>query len=69
MKKELFINLIGMTRYEVGQEMGYGLNRFEEDVWNYEVGKTWLGKRIILTLTFKDDKASELSLSKSFKKR
>lgn len=69
MKKELFINLIGKTRYEIGQEMGYGLNRFESEVWIYEVGKTWVGKKIFLSIRFEGEEAWELFLYKSFKKR
>ncbi|ASK32642.1 hypothetical protein CEY12_01885 [Chryseobacterium sp. T16E-39] len=69
MKKQLFINLIGKTRYEVAQELGYGFNCFDNEIWIYEVGKTWIGRRVILSIKFENDKASELFLYKTFNKR
>ncbi|WP_345988946.1 hypothetical protein AAEU33_16640 [Chryseobacterium sp. Chry.R1] len=69
MKKELFINLIGKTRYEIGQVLGYGYNCFGNEVWIYEVGRTWIGRRIILSIKFTNGKASEISIFRCFKRR
>jgi hypothetical protein len=68
MKKEKFNHLLGKSRCEVIKEIGDGFNYFTNTVWTYEVGKTWIGKRIILSIKFKDEKASEVSLSTSFRR-
>ncbi|ASW76390.1 hypothetical protein IQ37_17875 [Chryseobacterium piperi] len=66
--KEKFNHLLGKTRHEITQEIGDGFNYFKSDIWTYELGRTWIGKRIILSIKFKDKKASEISISKSFRK-
>lgn len=66
MKKENFNHLLGKTRNEIKQEIGDGFNYFNNEVWTYEVGKTWWGRKIILSLTFKNENVSELKLSKVF---
>ncbi|MBK1896277.1 hypothetical protein [Chryseobacterium paridis] len=69
MRKKLFFSFLGKTRYEVAQKIGYGYNYFDNDVWIYEVGKTWIGRRVILSIKFDSEKASELSIYKRFGKR
>lgn len=66
MKKENFNHLLGKSRHEIMQELGDCFNYFNSEIWTYEVGKTWFGRKIILSLTFKDDKVSELNLTKRF---
>ncbi|SEW20691.1 hypothetical protein SAMN05421841_1586 [Chryseobacterium wanjuense] len=71
MRKENYNHLVGKTRREIVKEIGCpfnGFNYFRSITWTYEVGKTWLGKKIILSLTFKDEKVSEIMLFKSFGK-
>ncbi|SIP86329.1 hypothetical protein SAMN05880574_10150 [Chryseobacterium sp. RU37D] len=71
MKKEYYSHLMGKTRREIVKEIGgtfNGFNYFRSKTWTYEVGKTWLGKRIILSLTFKDERVSEIILLKSFRR-
>ncbi|AZA54681.1 hypothetical protein [Chryseobacterium sp. G0201] len=66
MKKENFNHLLGKSRHEIMQELGDGFNYFNSEIWTYEVGKTWFGQKIILSLIFKDEKVSELNLTKRF---
>ncbi|MEI7488460.1 MAG: hypothetical protein WCJ72_13835 [Chryseobacterium sp.] len=70
MKKENFNHLMGKSRHEIMQELGNGFNYFNSEIWTYEVVKTWFGRKIILSLTFKadfkDEKVSELNLTKRF---
>ncbi|RXM41205.1 hypothetical protein BOQ62_01295 [Chryseobacterium sp. CH21] len=51
----VFILLIDEKRHEIIAEMGDGFNFFNHDIWTYKVGKTWLGKRIILSVVFSDN--------------
>lgn len=66
MKKENFNHLLGKSRNEIKQELGDGFNYFNNEIWTYEVGKTWFGQKIILSITFKNEKASDLNLTKRF---
>lgn len=68
MKKENFNHLLGKSRNEIKQELGDGFNYFNNEVWTYEVGKTWFFRKIILSLIFKDEKVSEIKLTKVFGK-
>ncbi len=69
MNKDNFNYLIGKTRHEVKAEMGDGFNFFKHDIWTYQVGKTWFGKKVILSVLFNDNKASNVNLHKTFKNR
>ncbi|NIF06109.1 hypothetical protein F3J23_11725 [Chryseobacterium sp. Tr-659] len=66
MKKENFNHLIGKTRHEVKTELGDGFNLFLDNTWTYELDRTWLGRKIILALFFKDDRVSQIEIYKTF---
>lgn len=66
MEKEKFNYLIGKTRNQIKKEIGDGFNYFENEIWTYELGKTWFGRKTILSITFKEEKASTLHLYKTF---
>lgn len=66
MKKENFNHLIGKNRHEIKKELGDGFNFFMNDTWTYELGRTWIGKRIILSIVFKDGKVTIVDLYKTF---
>ncbi|WP_415327032.1 hypothetical protein [Chryseobacterium sp. MMS23-Vi53] len=71
MTKENYNHLMGKTRREIMREVGDSFNNFnyfKSKTWTYEIGKTWIGKKIILSLTFTDEKVSEIILLKSFRK-
>lgn len=68
MKKENFNHLLGKTRREIVREIGDEFNYFKNKTWTYEVGKTWFGKKIILSLTFKDERVSRIELYNTFRK-
>lgn len=71
MTKENYNYLIGKTRREIIKEIGDSVNDFnyfKSKTWTYEIGKTWIGKRIILSVTFTDERVSEIILFKSFRK-
>ncbi|WP_343644144.1 hypothetical protein [Chryseobacterium sp.] len=61
-------DLLGKTREEIAQKLGYGYNIYDNDIWIYQIGKTWIGRRIILTITFNNGKVSEVSIVKTFRK-
>lgn len=66
MKKEAFSYLIGKTRHQVKKEFGDGFNYFENEIWTYELAKSWFGRKTILSITFKEQKASVLHIYKTF---
>ncbi|GAE65770.1 hypothetical protein CIN01S_12_01420 [Chryseobacterium indologenes NBRC 14944] len=66
MKKENFAYLIGMSRHEIKKELGDGFNFFTHDTWTYQVGKTWIGRKIILSIDFKNGKVVAVDLYKTF---
>jgi hypothetical protein len=68
MMREKFKYLLGKTRREIIEEIGDGFNFEKNEVWTYEVGKTWLGRRIILCIKFKGKNASEITFFKSFRR-
>ncbi|MEY8758910.1 hypothetical protein [Chryseobacterium tongliaoense] len=68
MKKENFSHLLGKDRMVIKDEIGDGFNYFINDIWTYELGKTWIGRRIILSIIFKNGIASEINVFKSFRK-
>ncbi|WP_228409770.1 hypothetical protein [Chryseobacterium sp. T16E-39] len=68
MMREKFKHLLGKTRDEITKEIGDGFNFHDNEVWTYEVGKTWIGRRIILSIKFKGKNASEIAFYKSFRK-
>ncbi|MEY8758909.1 hypothetical protein [Chryseobacterium tongliaoense] len=68
MKKKKFTYLLGRTRIEVKDKLGYGLNYFGSDLWTYELGKDWMGKRIFLSVVFKNEEVAEINIIKRFRK-
>ncbi|AZA83306.1 hypothetical protein C1637_23770 [Chryseobacterium lactis] len=66
MKKENFNHLMGKTRHEIKKELGDGFNFFTDDTWTYQLGRTWIGRRIILALHFKDGNVAGIDLYKTF---
>lgn len=66
MKKEAFNYLIGKTRNQIKKEFGDGFNYFENETWTYELAKNWFGRKTILSITFKEQKAATLHVYKTF---
>ncbi|PWN71147.1 hypothetical protein C1631_000545 [Chryseobacterium phosphatilyticum] len=66
MKKEDFNHLMGKTRHEITEELGDGFNFFTNDTWTYQVGNTWIGRKIILSIDFKEGKVAAVDLYKTF---
>lgn len=66
MKKENFKHLIGKSRHEIKKELGDGCNFFSDDTWTYELERTWIGRKTILSITFKDGKVAGVNLYKTF---
>ncbi|MET3036813.1 hypothetical protein ABXT08_11955 [Chryseobacterium sp. NRRL B-14859] len=66
MKKENFNHLIGKNRHEIKKELGDGFNFFMDDNWTYELGRTWIGRKIILSIIFKEGKVAVVDLYRTF---
>ena len=49
------LSLLGKTKKEVLAILGDGFNFYPDNVWTYELGKNWLGKKSVLVVSFKDD--------------
>ncbi|MBV8325178.1 hypothetical protein [Chryseobacterium sp.] len=69
MKNEDFNNLLGKTRNEIKDDLGDGFNLHTSDIWTYDLGKTWIGRRIILSLRFENKKVIKINVFKTFKRR
>lgn len=66
MKKENFNHLIGKSRHEIKKELGDGFNFFSDDTWTYELERTWIGRKTILSIIFKEGKVARVHLYKTF---
>ncbi|EJL69604.1 hypothetical protein [Chryseobacterium populi] len=66
MKEKKFTYLLGSTRIEVKDKLGYGFNCFTNDLWTYKLGRTWMGRRVILLLIFKNEEVAEIMVVKKF---
>ncbi|MDP9957870.1 hypothetical protein J2X97_003542 [Epilithonimonas hungarica] len=51
-------HVMGMTKKEVQEELGNGLNFYPADVWHYELSKTWWGIRTVLFVEFENDRVN-----------
>lgn len=50
--------LIGITRKEVIEKLGESLNSYSDDIWHYELSRTWWGAKTILFLEFENNRVS-----------
>ncbi|WP_407477730.1 hypothetical protein [Elizabethkingia meningoseptica] len=49
-------SLLGKSKREILGKLGEGFNFFPDDIWIYELNKTWWGvKKISLLLRFEQD--------------
>lgn len=72
MKKKVLeisqLSLLGKTKKEVLSIFGDGFNFYPEDLWTYELGKNWLGKRSVFVLSFKDEILTSISIRTTYRK-
>ncbi|MCT3698887.1 hypothetical protein [Elizabethkingia anophelis] len=58
--------LIGMTKRDIIETLGEGFNYYPDDVWIYEVKKTWWGKKTVLLVCFNKEHIVEETQTKSY---
>ncbi|WP_407535197.1 hypothetical protein [Elizabethkingia miricola] len=58
--------LIGMTKKQVVETLGEGFNYYPDDLWVYEINKTWWGKKSVLLLSFNKENILEKTDFKNF---
>jgi len=58
---------LGMTKKEVVEEFGKGLNSYIDDIWHYELSKTWWGLKTIMFLEFENNMVSAKYIKHVFK--
>ncbi len=60
--------LLGFSKKEVAEELGHGFNFFPDDIWYYEIKKTWWGMKTVLFLIFRNGKLQHKSIKKVYGK-
>ncbi|HFK5545993.1 TPA: hypothetical protein ACG0AR_002873 [Elizabethkingia anophelis] len=58
--------LIGMTKKQVVETLGEGFNYYPDDLWIYEINKTWWGKKSVLLLNFNKENILEKTDIKNY---
>ncbi|SDG38805.1 hypothetical protein [Epilithonimonas hungarica] len=58
---------LGMTKKEVVEEFGKGLNSYTDDIWHYKLSKTWWGLKTIMFLEFENNMVSAKYIKHVFK--
>ncbi|MCT3758266.1 hypothetical protein HZQ19_06875 [Elizabethkingia anophelis] len=58
--------LIGMTKKQVVETLGEGFNYYPDDLWVYEINKTWWGKKSVLLLSFNKENILEKTDFKNY---
>ncbi|WP_407517831.1 hypothetical protein [Elizabethkingia anophelis] len=58
--------LLGMTKRQVIETLGEGFNYYPDDLWIYEISKTWWGKKTVLLLSFDQEDILEETDTKSY---
>ncbi|MEI3791238.1 MULTISPECIES: hypothetical protein [unclassified Chryseobacterium] len=48
-------SFLGMTKKEVLKELGDSFNFYPDDIWQYELNKTWWGLKTIMFLEFENN--------------
>lgn len=65
-KESAYSELIGMTKKQVVEALGKGFNYYPDDLWIYEINKTWWGKNTVLLLNFNEENILEGNSTKSY---
>lgn len=60
--------LIGCSKKEIIRLLGDGFNFYHNEVWTYELYKTWWGKKTILVVFFQNDTVYKKSIIKKYGK-
>lgn len=63
MKKKLHVNnhpFLGMTKKEVMEELGDDFDFYPDDIWYYELNKTWW--RVVKTIMFLEFENNRVNL-------
>ncbi|MDP9956225.1 hypothetical protein J2X97_001862 [Epilithonimonas hungarica] len=63
-KKTYNGTLPGLSKKEVMEKWGEKLNPYSDDIWHYELSRTWWGARTILFLEFENNMVSILWIQK-----
>jgi len=48
-------SFLGMTKVEVLKELGDGFNFYPDNIWYYELNKTWWGLKTIMFFEFENN--------------
>nr|WP_199162803.1 hypothetical protein [Elizabethkingia sp. ASV34] len=51
--------LLDKTKSEILQELGEGFNFYPDNLWTYDLKKTWWGRKTCLLLKFKDNNVED----------
>lgn len=59
-------SFLGMTKKEVLKELGEGFNFYPDNIWYYELNKTWWGLKTIMFLEFENNIVSSKYIKNVF---
>ncbi|MCL1665806.1 hypothetical protein [Elizabethkingia ursingii] len=65
-KDSVYNSLLGMNKKQVVETLGEGFNYYPDDLWIYEIKKTWWGKKTVLLLSFNKENILEETHTKSY---
>ncbi|MDR2234723.1 MAG: hypothetical protein LBE92_01240 [Chryseobacterium sp.] len=60
--------LLGLSKKEVINELGHGFNFYPDDIWYYELKRTWWGMKTVLFLVFRNGKLQHKNIKKIYGK-
>lgn len=67
MKIDNHHDLLGKDKDQVIKALGQELNYLPSDIWDYTLGKDWIGRKIILYIHFKENKVTKIKIKKLWK--
>ena len=68
MKQNQFIYLTGKSKKQILDEFGHEFNYYPSNIWTYEIGSSWLGRRKFLIIEFEKDIAKTIKIKTCYGK-
>ena len=66
--KNTYNHLIGKTKKEVLEELGYEFNFYPSEVWSYILHTSWYGRKTVLLLFFDNENVKKIDIKKQYGK-
>lgn len=63
--KNTYNHLVGKTKKEVLEELGYEFNFYPSEVWSYILHTSWYGRKTVLLLFFDNENVKKIDIKKT----